>query len=259
MKPDISEFSYGFALTSELVDRYGVRPAGAPIFLNLQEEGQPGGGYDVEIPAIAIFLQFKLSHRLERGSALHAGTVGIPHYRFELRPLKHSDQHNLLLELEGAGNEVYYAAPEFHQAPELNARFAASTIAANTAFFSPVDIGQLPDEDEHFVAFQAGISPAWTFSDPRELPRHTEDMIFGLGLKARLSASPQGHTLREFLHGLGDTMVDVYEKAAPRMRRHIADVSSFRALRTLSDPGRYANFVSHTLFGCQVLILARQT
>jgi len=259
MKPDISEFSYGFALTSELVDRYGIRPAGAPIFPNLQQEGQSGGGYDVEIPAIAVFLQFKLSHRMERQSALHAATIGVPHYRFELRPLKHSDQHNLLLELEAADNEVYYVAPEFHQAPELNARFAARTVAANTAFFSPSDIGQLADEGEHFVAFRSGNALGWTFSEPRELRRHTENMIFGPNAKPRLGAASQGRTVGEFLHFLGDKLVNVYEQASPRMRRPLSDISSFRALQSMLDPGRYTSFVSHTLFGCQLLILTRQT
>jgi len=37
-----------------------------------------------------------------------------------LRPLKHSQQHNLLLDLEQRGNELYYAAPEFHLRDELN-------------------------------------------------------------------------------------------------------------------------------------------
>ena len=37
-----------------------------------------------------------------------------------LRPLKHSQQHDLLLDLEQQGNDVYYAAPEFHLPDELN-------------------------------------------------------------------------------------------------------------------------------------------
>lgn len=259
MKPDISEFSYGFALTSELVDRYGVRSAGAPIFPNLQEEGKPGGGFDVEIPAIAVFLQFKLSHRMERESAMNATTIGVPHYRFELRPLKHSDQHNLLLDLAGAGNQVYYAAPEFHQVPELNNCFAARTVAANTAFFSPMDIGALPDKDEHFVAFRSGSSFAWMFSDPKEVRRHTEIMIFGPNASTRITATPQGATLREFLRSIGDSMVDVYERANLRMHRPILDVASLRNLRTARDPWSYVTFISHTLFGCQLLILARES
>lgn len=43
MKSDISEFSYGFALTNELVGWVNLRAA--PDFPSLIEEGKPGGGY----------------------------------------------------------------------------------------------------------------------------------------------------------------------------------------------------------------------
>ena len=45
MAPEIPEFSYGFALTNEIVGWNGVSTA--PIFPSLIEEGWSGGGYDV--------------------------------------------------------------------------------------------------------------------------------------------------------------------------------------------------------------------
>lgn len=258
MKPDISEFSYGFALTSELVDRYGLRPAGAPVFPSLLKEGQPGGGYDVHLPVIALFLQFKLCNHMERGTALHSAAIGLPHYRFELRPLKHSDQHNLLMALQAEGNDVYYAAPEFHLAPELNDAFAASDVVARSSYFAPNDIGTLPDEHEHFVAFHARSPKAWMFSEPREIRKHSSDMIFGPRMEERLRAAVPSGTVGEFLRVLGDTLLDVYERVGSRRRHARMDVSSFRVLRGLPDSGRYAEFVSHALFGCQLLLLVRQ-
>jgi len=47
MTPDISEFSYGFALTHELIALAGEPLRAAPIFPSLIEEGRAGGGYDV--------------------------------------------------------------------------------------------------------------------------------------------------------------------------------------------------------------------
>lgn len=50
MKPDFSEFSYGYAVTEELASSLKARLVGSPIFPSLYEEGQSGGGYDVKFP-----------------------------------------------------------------------------------------------------------------------------------------------------------------------------------------------------------------
>jgi hypothetical protein len=66
MNPDFSEFSYGYAVTEELVASLKATVVAAPIFPSLYEEGKKGGGYDVKIPLSGkpIFLQFKLSNHL---------------------------------------------------------------------------------------------------------------------------------------------------------------------------------------------------
>lgn len=65
MKPEMSEFSYGFAFTNELITVPGAYVVGALEVPSLQKEGKPGGGYDVKIPfGSPLFLQFKLSHGL---------------------------------------------------------------------------------------------------------------------------------------------------------------------------------------------------
>jgi len=60
--PAFSEFTFGYALTDNLVNRVlsGVR--GVPLFPSLNEEGQADVGYDVKIPRFSrpLFLQFKL-------------------------------------------------------------------------------------------------------------------------------------------------------------------------------------------------------
>lgn len=43
MKPDISEFSYGYAVTEALIWDEGLPIVGAPIFPSLIEEGRSGG------------------------------------------------------------------------------------------------------------------------------------------------------------------------------------------------------------------------
>lgn len=113
MHPDISEFSFGFAFTTELTVRYPITLTGAPRFPTQVEEGKKGG-YDVEIPRFGMpfFIQFKRTEKMVRSSAWPSQIVGIPHCRMHLRPRRHSKQHQLLLDLGNAGQDVYYAAPD---------------------------------------------------------------------------------------------------------------------------------------------------
>jgi hypothetical protein len=169
MKPDFSEFSYGYAVTEELVAKNKASLIAAPLFPSLYGEGKEGGGYDVKIPTIGtpVFLQFKLSDQLERKNAKEhsAGLLGIPYFRMHIRPSKHSDQHNLLLTLEASGEAVYYIAPEFHRSEELNDFYLRSVVVANSAAFRPSAIGPMPDDDEHYVVFEKGSTVGYRCSD----------------------------------------------------------------------------------------------
>lgn len=154
MTPSISEFSYGYAVTNEVVKQLGPSIAAAPQFPTLYAEGQAGGGYDVKIVGGSpLFLQFKLSHHMVRSNCKEYGLMGGPYYRWHLHSLQRSDQHNLLLDLESKGNPVAYTAPMFHEAAELNNYFLHDGILNNSAAFLPSDIGQLPDEKDHYVVF----------------------------------------------------------------------------------------------------------
>lgn len=155
MEPSFSEFSYGYAITSELVTGSFGPVVGAPVFPSLYAEGKKGGGYDVKIPyeGVPLFLQFKLSHYLCRSNASEWDSYGKPYYRVYLRPLRHSDQHNLLIALEQYGNDVYYVAPEFHTVSELDDYYSDHVVSDHSSFFSPLEIGELPDDDYHYLTF----------------------------------------------------------------------------------------------------------
>jgi hypothetical protein len=121
MIPEISEFSYGFALTNELVG--WLELSVAPIFPSLVEEGKAGGGYDVKLdrPGAPLYLQFKRSEYMMRRSAREyrsildqQGQLRVPFYRFSIMDASKSDQHELLLALDITPNNVFYAAPRFH-------------------------------------------------------------------------------------------------------------------------------------------------
>src|SRR5687767_9944038 len=96
MRPTISEFSYGFAITSELV-HIGGGVTAAPVFPSLIAEGQQGGGWDVRLdrPGVPLFLQFKLCDSMTRGTCREAQVAGfnVPCYRMHLRSARVSEQH----------------------------------------------------------------------------------------------------------------------------------------------------------------------
>lgn len=166
----ISEFSYGYALTEELSRGILGRVVGAPIFPSLYQEGQIGGGFDLELPRYgsALFLQFKLSHYMYYSSSKEWNFWYLPYYRMHLRPLRHSDQHILLMDLETSGEEVYYTAPMFYTSDELNDAYINRQVYFRSAFFSPNDIGTLPDDNLHYIVFEPDDPIAYRCSQERK-------------------------------------------------------------------------------------------
>ena len=172
MKPDFSEFSYGFALTREICTRLGGGLSAAPVFPSLIEEGKDGGGHDVMIsrPGNPLFIQFKLSQHMVRRSAGQWGLFGSKYYRFWIHARRHSKQHELLLKRDVAPNAVYYAAPSIHRVDDLNKAFLHGHVIESSTFFRPRDIGAMPDEDAHCIAFKRGARVGYRCSTPREVP-----------------------------------------------------------------------------------------
>jgi hypothetical protein len=190
MIPEISEFSYGFALTHEIANFAGANLRAAPILPSLIEEGRVGGGYDVKLDwsGIPIFLQFKRSDYLIRKSAKpirDGATLQTPFYRFPIMPSSKSDQHNLLLQLDVNPNEVFYASPRFHLVSELNEAYASQKIFDRSFFIRPATIGPLTDEDHH-VAYDE--LQHFVCSEPRAVEAFDGEQIKG-ALAERLSSS----------------------------------------------------------------------
>lgn len=157
MKPDFSEFSYGYALTDNM-RRSGLGEfTAAPVLPSLIAEGAAGGGYDLAVPidGVPMLMQFKVPDVLTRRTARMPGGFETPYYRMHLRPSRHSDQHQLLLEHEAAGRSVFYACPRFHTNDVLNTHFLDDLVYFQSFLIKPSDVGELPDEDDHCVAYRA--------------------------------------------------------------------------------------------------------
>lgn len=168
MKPQFSEFTYGYALIEEMSKNYRFKSV--PTFPTLVEEGRVGG-YDValDISGTPIFLQFKRSDYLSTANAKYYKYFSSKYYRFNLHALKHSKQHNLLLALERKGELVFYVAPKFHSQSSLHRHYFSSGIIKNSIWVSPLAIGSMPDNNEHSICFNKSASLVYFCSEPRKI------------------------------------------------------------------------------------------
>jgi hypothetical protein len=171
MRPDISEFSYGYALTEELVSAHQSAITAAPIFPSLIAEGKEGAGWDMRLELLGIpaFLQFKVGHPVMRRTATeftsNKFSVPVPPpkknqplcYRFYLRASKHSSQHASLVGLE-AQHLVYYVAPAFHKPAQLDQAYLDKTVAQDSFWLRPSAV-TLPDSREHHVSYLTPAGP----------------------------------------------------------------------------------------------------
>ncbi len=155
-KSQFSEFTYGFALTHELITGPAGKFLHAPRFPSLREEGKVG--YDVSIPGKCLFIQFKLSEPLltRRAKEVRDLSFSIPCFRMHFWPRDKSDQHKHLLTLEqtNAGS-VFYAAPAFWQLDELDQFFHLKQIEENSRLVPPSKLPIPIDSNSHHLSFDS--------------------------------------------------------------------------------------------------------
>ncbi|MGB7100802.1 MAG: hypothetical protein WBD95_18825 [Xanthobacteraceae bacterium] len=216
MTPEISEFSYGFALTNEIVGWAPV--AAAPLFPSLIEEGKAGGGYDVrlDMSGVALYLQFKRADCMIRTNAREIQqyrlAISVPFYRFKITESGKSDQHEMLLALTETSNLVFYAAPRFHELAEIDEAWAINRVAARSIFVSPKEIGEL-DDDSHHIAYDD--NRAWLCSDPKQINFHGSSGLIEQ-IERRLHEDPR--PLRSKLREIVSEVEGAKERAVNKIR-----------------------------------------
>jgi hypothetical protein len=189
MISEFTEFSYGFAVTHELVLLNAGNVFAAPEFPSLIREGQAGGGYDVRLSfGTFLFLQFKLSEYMYGRRALYRGLIGLPYYKFWITPRWQSQQHRMLVDLGNAGQQVYYTAPIFHLQTDFNTEFQGNTVLNRSVFINPAEIGYLADDDEHCVVFNN--TDAYFCSQPQKVRRHTGESLKQFLVVQREASNP---------------------------------------------------------------------
>lgn len=240
MKPEISEFSYGFALTNEIVSWSDLRAA--PVFPSLIEEGREGGGYDVklQLPAAPLFLQFKRSEYMTRRSAREyrnvrdqGGRLSVPFHRFPITEAPTSNQHDMLLGLDVAPNYVFYAAPRFHTLDEINHAWTTNGVASSSVFIAPSQIGSL-DDDPHTIAFDG--AQIWRCSEPARVEGLDSEQLLAKLLGAiQEDIRPLKEKLPELVEEL--RQAEVRGRARIEERRRAADALALEARRARRRDG----------------------
>lgn len=215
MRPDFSEFSYGYALTESIIRQAGGTTT-APIFPSLYEEGQTGGGYDVKIQmGTPLFLQFKLSHFFSNGRAKQYSHFNHPYYRFNIMPDKISKQHQMLIDWEKSGEEVFYISPEFHKNDQFNSFYANGTIIENSAAFSPIDIGEINDQENHVVCYRRKDNHGFFFSEPTKIKKYRLEDRF-----ENIRSKKKGRKIdKNYFEELNHELLNLIEKTEEKIKR----------------------------------------
>ncbi|WP_213544565.1 hypothetical protein [Vannielia litorea] len=170
-----TEFSYGYALTENLVRASSTGPATAPVFPNLVQEAQLGYDVMLDFPVVPLFLQFKLPMLMVRNNAKEISSLNLhglhpPFFRMPLMRRDKSRQHARLMELERrTPGSVFYASSTLTSVYAFNTAYLRAQVHLRSAYFSPLDIGPLPDDKYHHVSYASDRSIAWRCSEPKKV------------------------------------------------------------------------------------------
>lgn len=183
MKIGYTEFSFGYAFTENLIRSLKSGPIGAPIFPNLNQEAQLGYDVRLDLPACPLFFQYKLPELMVKNTAKEISEhklsgIAINFFRMPLMRTDLSAQHQLLMDWElRYPGKVYYATPCMENLSEFNNAYAHARVHRHTVFFSPRDIGPLPDSKAHSVAYRVNLSFGYVCSQPKKVPALTFDKV----------------------------------------------------------------------------------
>lgn len=264
MVSKLSEFSYGYAVTESFAYTSGFSLNSAPIFPSLIDEGKPHHGYDVEIPlpAVPIFLQFKLSQLMFRSNAYEYSknpVVTLPYFRFFLRTqasFGEGSQHYMLFKLSSLGNLVYYTAPAFHRIEEFNRLYVNRQILSNSVFIEPYPMGRLDDNQKHSVVFHKNIpNQYWLFSDPGTLMKDITLEAFVKKVKGQWEEKKFITESLESVKSLESQLIDIIQEASPYNYKSLPGPELLKEQKNTQLILKRISFFAMLYFDCQFLLM----
>ena len=238
MKIGYTEFSFGYAFTENLIRSSATAPTGAPIFPNLVQEGSAGYDVRIDLPGVPFFFQYKLPEIMKKSTAGEIANSGapltLPFFRMPLMRRDLSDQHQILIDLEKTfPDAVYYASPEIRSQRGFNIAYNAANVHRRSVLFSPTEIGPLPDNKNHTVAYEAGAVVAYYCSEAKELHAKRYEKIIQAALS--LFEIDRFKTLEVASHELRDS---VRSRVRPSMREVEGQAEQRIRSRRATSPDR---------------------
>jgi hypothetical protein len=241
MEAKFSEFSYGFAATSELANQ--LKPLGAaPIFPSLVAEAKLA--WDVKMqtrPGLALFVQFKLPRALTIASAREWPVYKALYYRLYVRRRRHSSQHNLLRKLSKKEPFVYYLGARFHELQQFNNNYLSSQVLKNSIAIPLRVLPDLKDNDQHYVSYQSISNAYWCSKEPQPVLAESGEVLAHSISSALNTSNPTPlsdnrlRTIREhILATLEETHLSAEFRARTNDMRQVVDDIQFLSRTFLS-------------------------
>ena len=247
MKRKVSEFSYGFVLTHELVNAFGFLPTDTPLASKRKKKSNEADADDVQ-RGYPLLLQFKASEYMKRRNAGESKLVGLPYFRFAIHRKTQSNQHQMLIELEKKGNLVFYATPKIHEAVNLNSAFFDHQVVALSLFVSPREIGELPDNESHRVVFSNRVEEVYFCPLQQRLNRVIQGEKFTEAVRRQLADVEPAVLDDEFYHRIASDMASLVSP-----NRRIFD--ELTRGKVQMSAAMFAGYLARTLFDCNLLII----
>lgn len=157
MKPEFSEFSYGFALTYEIANALQPEVVATPLFPSPTAGTQEGAGVAYIEQGLPLFVQFRLADCLKTSRATQWGSYSAPFFRISIQERTRSNQYSLLRTLSTTEPDVYYAGPAFYRQIEFNQAFVSNQILNESRFIPLRDLPDLDSDQEHHITYGRGI------------------------------------------------------------------------------------------------------
>jgi hypothetical protein len=268
-----SEFSYGYAMTDNILHSGLPHSSHAPVFPSQFAEGRPGGGYDVMIPLrpVPVFLQFKIPQVVRRRSNQTPPSYDVPYLRMHLRTWR-PNQHQLMLDLEGTGKLVYYATPDFWTKRKLDEHFTNGRVHERSWYIPPGRIGAL-DDQPHYVAYRLGSNVGWRHSELEKLEGRFDAENFAREINAAVQkARPQEPLsfLSRIKHDIAEITrteimelqpqlaeLEIYTEKREPIKGKTADSNAkaeMKQRRLIRQAMREVSYLSQVRLGCSFLI-----
>jgi hypothetical protein len=249
VRSELSEFSYGFAVTAELRDAFWPRIVEAPLFPTLRAEARLG--WDVKFPIVgrAIFIQFKVAEALTRATAAEWARYLSEYYRFPMHRLSHSDQHNRLRNLALHEPFVFYVSPRFYRLVEFNGYYRGATVSQESVWIPVSSLPLISDNLQHHVTYRTGSDVR--FASPESQP--IDKTFDGEGLKVYITKELQTQKKEMELASFNQLRTELLDILKEGKMQYFPElpIRADNAQQIFKD----ITYLSRTFFGAEFLLV----